>query len=275
MSIEETKNRDIFLKFCFMYFLNHILVVLGINEEIVDLLPTEEITIKKRRKQKIFNNFLDFKALTKSGKILIFEFKKHSLRKRDMKQVFDYYINEFTNMDKVVELILIVLTDRGRIKEYSEAQLTFTPIVIKTKKINKRKDLKTIKKKFINDKKLTDDESSLLIALPLFDIDESESEIVEEICKCIKHRKGSIPEDKLDEVTIAMYLNILEYIDEDMQDELLEMIDMAEKIEGIMEQIRKEGKRDMIIHMLNFHSLKEIPGILHMKESEVLNILEK
>ena len=118
----------------------------GINEEIVDMLPTEEIAVKKRSKLKIFNNFLDFKVLTKSGKILIFEFKKNSLKTKDMKQVFDYYINEFTSTDNIVELIIIVLTDKGRIKEYSEAQLTFTPIVIKTKKINERKDLKTIKK---------------------------------------------------------------------------------------------------------------------------------
>ena len=34
MSIETTKNRDIFVKFCFMYFLVHILKVLGIDEEI-------------------------------------------------------------------------------------------------------------------------------------------------------------------------------------------------------------------------------------------------
>ena len=79
----------------------------------------------------------------------------------------------------------------------------------------------------------------------------------------------------MDEITIAMYLNIREYIDDDRQDELLEMIDMAEKIEGIMEQIRKEGKRDMIIDLLNFHSLKEIADFLHMGEREVLYILEK
>lgn len=57
MTIETGKNRDMFLKFCFMYFLNHVLVVLGIDEEIIDMLPTEKITYKKTGKVKIFDNF--------------------------------------------------------------------------------------------------------------------------------------------------------------------------------------------------------------------------
>jgi len=74
-----------------MYFLNNILKVLGIDEEIDDILPTEMITMNKKDKLKVFNNFLDFTVITKSGKIIIFEFKKNSIRSRDLKQVFDYY----------------------------------------------------------------------------------------------------------------------------------------------------------------------------------------
>jgi hypothetical protein len=250
-------------------------VVLGISEEIIDILPNEELNFKKLSKQKVFNNFLDFKALTKSGKILIFEFKKSSLRKKDMKQVFDYYINEFTNTDRVVELILIVLSDKGRIKEYSEVQLTFTPEVIKTKKINKQKDLKIIRKKFMHNKILSITECSLLIALPLFDIDESESEIVEEICNYIKYKKNCIPEVKFDEITIAMYLNILEYIEQDRQEELLEMIGMAEKIEGLVEKIENRGRKDIINRLLTHYSLEDVSNILEIDTKEILHIIKK
>ena len=166
-------------------FLNHILIVLGIDEEIVDVLPGEEINFKLLSKQKVFNSFLDFRVLTKSGKILIFEFEKHALRRADMKQVFDYYLDEFTNTDKVVELIFIVLSGKGRIRQYSEAQLKFFPKIVKTKKIKKQKDLKTIRNKFKREKMLTITECSLLIALPLFDIGVSEAVIVEEICNYI------------------------------------------------------------------------------------------
>ena len=71
-----------------MYFLVHILKVLGIDEEIEEIMPTEKITFKKIGKQKIFENFLDFQALTKSGKILIFEVKKNPLTKKDLKQAY-------------------------------------------------------------------------------------------------------------------------------------------------------------------------------------------
>lgn len=52
MPIENIKNRDIFLKFCFMYFLVHILKVLGIDEEIDEILPSEQITFQKIGKKK-------------------------------------------------------------------------------------------------------------------------------------------------------------------------------------------------------------------------------
>ena len=74
MSIENVKNRDLFLKMCFMYFLIHILKVFGIDEEIEDVLPTELITLKRIENFKIFDFLHDFKVITKSGKIIIFEF---------------------------------------------------------------------------------------------------------------------------------------------------------------------------------------------------------
>ncbi|WP_462315586.1 hypothetical protein [Methanobrevibacter sp.] len=50
---------------------------------------------------------------------------------------------------------------------------------------------------------------------------------------------------------------------------------MRPKTEGVMEQLRKEGKREFIKPLFNYYSLKEIAEFLHMSEREVLNILEK
>ncbi|WP_407376713.1 hypothetical protein, partial [Methanobrevibacter sp.] len=91
MVIENQKNRDLFLKLCFMHFLNHILNALEIDEEIEDTLNTEYISIERNEQIKIFDSLLDFAAITTSGKIIIFEFKKNTLRKKDLKQVYDYY----------------------------------------------------------------------------------------------------------------------------------------------------------------------------------------
>ena len=76
MSIETQKNRDLFLKIYFINFLKNMLTVMGIDEEIEDILPTELISMNRKGKLKIFDQMNDFKVTTKSGKIIIFEFKK-------------------------------------------------------------------------------------------------------------------------------------------------------------------------------------------------------
>lgn len=142
-------------------------------------------------------------------------------------------------------------------------------------KINKQKDLKRIRNKFKHEIKLTITECSLLIALPLFRIIESEAEIVEEICNYLKNNGNCIPEEKFDEITIAMYLNIIEYIDEDKQEELLEMINMAEKIEGLEERIKNRGRRDIINRLLEKYSLEDVSKILEIDAKEILHIIKK
>ena len=82
--LEKRINRDLMFKICFMYFANYMLKILGINEEIVEISPTELIGLESINKPKIFNNFLDFVAVTKSGKIIFFEFKKNTLRTKDL-----------------------------------------------------------------------------------------------------------------------------------------------------------------------------------------------
>nr|WP_295000040.1 hypothetical protein [uncultured Methanobrevibacter sp.] len=90
-----------------MYFLVHILKVLGIDEEIDEILPSEQITFQKIGKKRIFDNFLDFQVLTKSGKILVFEFKKRALTNDDLKQAFEYYDRVHCKQKADVKLIII------------------------------------------------------------------------------------------------------------------------------------------------------------------------
>lgn len=140
---------------------------------------------------------------------------------------------------------MIVLSKGGKIREYAKLNLTFRPTIIKTKKINKQKDFNQIKNKFDNNEKLTIQECSLLIALPLFDVKESESDIVRKTCWYIKNKQYCIPEEKLDEVVIGSYLNIIEYVVESDQKELMEMIGMAKKAKGVLESYKEEMKLEM------------------------------
>ena len=154
MGIEHKKNRDLFLKICLMYFLIHFLNVVGINEKIVEILPGEVISMEIKDKVRIFNNFLDFKVLTKSGKIIVFEFKKNSLTTQDLKQVYGYCDRVHCKEKRDVIAIIIVISKFGKIKEYTKLDITYHPTIIKTKKISKEKDLKIIRDKFKNNLKL-------------------------------------------------------------------------------------------------------------------------
>lgn len=281
MTIENRKNRDLFLKMCFLYYLRHILNVLGIDEEIEDVLPTELITLNRNGKLRIFDDLHDFRVITKSGKIIIFEFKKNTLRKDDLKQVYNYYKHTYCKEKTDVIAIIIVISKEGKITEYNELDITYHPKIVKTKKINKQKDLKNIRNKFENNSILTTMECSLLISFPLFELKESEAEIVEEICHKIKEKKHCIPKDELDSITLGMYLNIVEYIDPEKHEELMEMINMEGRTKGVFEQWREEqknkginqGERNIIRELLKTHSIKEISKMINKSEVEIQKIV--
>lgn len=287
MSVETTRNRDLFIKLSFMYFLNHILKILGINDEIIDIKPTEYITMHKRGKLKIFDNILDFVAVTRSDKIIIFEFNKNMLRKKDFKQTYDYYRRVYCKEKKDIETIIITISKGGTLTTYTDFDVTFHPKIIKTKEINQQKNLKAIRNKFINNVKLTSFECSLLIALPLFELNESEESIVREMCAMLKNKRDCIPSEELDGVVMGMYLNILEYIEEDEQEELLKMIDLAATQQGIVASLKQQafnqgkekgvdlGKRQIISNLLANHSLDEVARRLEMSEEEIISIIQK
>jgi hypothetical protein len=256
---------------------------MGIDEEIVEIMPSEQITFKKIGKRKIFDSFLDFHAVTKSGKILVFEFKKNPLTKKDLKQAFKYYDTLHCKEKADVKLIIILLSKGGRIKEYTESDVTYHPQIIRTKKISKQKPLSIIRDKLQHNRKLTDEESSLLITLPLFNVKESEADLTEEICGYISEKKHCIPRHLYDEMVLAMYLNIEEYVDDEKEKKLLEMINMGESYQGVISEIRNEGRkdgrldaeRDFIKELLQTFTLEEISKFLHREKSEIEKILRR
>lgn len=286
MSIENQKNRDLFLKICFMYFLNNILNVLDIDEEIDDILPTELITVDKKGRLKIFDDLQDFRVSTKSGKIIIFEFKKNTLRSDDLQQLYNYYKRTYCKEKTDIIAILIVISKEGKITEYKELDITYHPRIIKTKKINKQEDLKIIRDKFRNNHKLTSMECTLLSTFPLFDIAESESQIIEEVCTNIKNKKHCIPKDEIEQIVRGMYLNILEYIDPEKQETLMEMIGVEDiKQRGDFAKIRKaereniekrgekRGKKEIIDSLLKNYPLKTVSEMINIPISEIRSIV--
>ena len=76
-------------------------------------------------------------------------------------------------------------------------------------------------------------------------------------------------------MVLAMFLNIEEYVDEQKKEKLLEMINMAEAYQGVIAEIRNEGKKSIISRLLKKYSVEEVSEILEMKSSEILNIINK
>lgn len=134
--------------------------------------------------------------MTESGKIIIFEFKKNTLRTKNLKQIYDYYRQVYCKEKTDVISIIIVISKYGEIYEYSELDITFHHQIIKTKEINKQENLKIIRDKFRNNHKLTSMECTLLSTFPLFDIGESESQIIEEVCTTSKTRNTAFQKRK-------------------------------------------------------------------------------
>lgn len=166
-----------------------------------------------------------------------------------------------------------------RIKEYTEFDVIYHPQIIRTKKISKQKPLSIIRDKLQHNRKLSDEECSLLITLPLFKVKESEADLTEEICRYISEKKHCIPQHLYDEMVLAMYLNIEEYADDEKEEKLLEMINMAESYQGVISEIKNEGRFDaeksIIIRLLKKHSLEDVASLLERNSSEILSILNK
>lgn len=91
--------------------------------------------------------------------------------------------------------------------------------------------------------------------------------------------------DRLDENILGMYLNILEYIEVEKQDNLIEMIDMATRTEGVFAKMKREernegrtegiieGERNIILELLKTKTLTEVSNMLNKDVSEIQKII--
>ena len=302
MAAEHNTNRDLHFKVSFMYLVMFILEFFDIDEEIVEILPTEEITIKTGKKVNLFHDFNDMKLLTRSGKILLFEFKKYNVLTADLKQLYGYWSRLSCKYEQEIIPFLITISKKGSINFYKNKVLKFFPPIFRTKLHNQEKYLNMIRDKLNNNKHLTLKESAFLSIAPLFEVGCDEGELVEEICHYIKNKKEYINSKVYEGLIIGMYLNIIEYVDEDKQENLMEMIDLMSTLTGEFGKIRQEGKaegmaegilegkaegkaegiaegkvkgaREVIIPLLEVYSIEALSPIINKSISEIREILK-
>ena len=274
MSIEYIKNRDLLFKLAFLYLVKHILRIFGIDEEVMEFLSTEIISIDFSEDVRLFDNFLDLRILTKSGKVLLIEFKKNSITTADLKQLYKYFLKSVCVDKRECIPILITISEKGAVSEYKKSFITFHPDIIKSKTMDKQEDLNTIRTKLKNNEVLSPYECSLLVTLPLFKTDTDEADLVRETCGYFQYKKDCIIKDELGGMVAAMYLNIIEY-NFDEKEKLWEDIDLSGETEGLIAQFRNEGKRQLLELQLENHSIEEIAEFTNVDEIEIGNILSR
>ena len=82
-----------------------------------------------------------------------------------------------------------------------------------------------------------------------------------------------------------MYLNILEYIEFEKQDNLIEMIDMATRTEGVFAKMKRqertrgrtegrtEGERNIILELLKTNTPTEVSHMINKDVGEIEKII--
>ena len=133
---------------------------------------------------------------------------------------------------------------------------------------------------------LTPEECSLLVTSPIYTTDSSESDLVKEVCHYIKNKKNCISDSEYRKMIIPMYLNIVEYSDdENEQKRLMEVINLTGETRGLFAELREEGrnegrndgiiigKRKILESLLKNCSIEELSRISGLAISEIRDIL--
>ena len=238
-NLKKIKNRDEYVKIAELNYANTFLEVIGINEEIVRILPTEIINMD------LENKFTDIRGLTKSGKVMIIEGQTDVLREPDFGRYYTYFKDTYCDYSKPIIFLIACLSEGNNLKRLiTEENICFKPIVVELKKIDGSKYLKRIRDKFKQQEELTHKECGLLVHLPLFKLPITEEEYVREICGYIKEY-DCIPKEEKNTIIPAMYLNVEQYIESEYeQEKLLEAINVLKYFENELDRKLRLARED-------------------------------
>ena len=128
-NLKKIKNRDEYIKICELNYANTFLEVIGQDEEIERILPTEIINLD------LENRFTDIRGLTKSGKIIIIEGHNDVLREPDFGRYYTYYKDTYCDFSKTIKFIIVCLSEGNNLKRsLTEENICFKPLVVEVKK---------------------------------------------------------------------------------------------------------------------------------------------
>ena len=238
-NLKRIKNRDEYVKISELNYANTFLEVIGQNEEIERILPTEIINLD------LENRFTDIRGLTKLGKIIIIEGHTGTLREQDFGRYYTYFKDTYCDYSKGIKFIIACLSEGNNLKRsITEENICFKPLVVELKNIDGSKYLKRLRDKFKHQVELNHRDCGLLVHLPLFKLPITEAEYVREICGYIK-KYDCIPKEEKNKIITAMYLNIEHYIDDEYeQEKLLEAINVLKYYENALDKKIRLARED-------------------------------
>ena len=238
-NLKQIKNRDEYIKIAELNYANTFLDVIGQNEEIERILPTEIINLNLQ------NKFTDIRGLTKSGKIVIIEGHTDILREPDFTRYYTYFKDTYCDYSKDIKFIIVCLSEGNNLKRSTtEENICFKPLVVEVKNIDGSIYLKRLRDKFKEQVELDHNDCGLLVHLPLFKLPITEADYVREICGHIKEC-DCIPEEEKNIIIPAMYLNIQHYIEKEFeQEKLLEAINVFKYCENGLDRIIRLARED-------------------------------
>lgn len=238
-NLKEIKNRDEYVKICEINYGNTFLDVIGINEHIERILPTEIINLN------LENKFTDIRGLTQSGKVVLIEGHAGKLSRHHLERYYGYHRDSYCRFSKeIISIIACFSAEVNLKKAMVEQNICYFPIVVELKKIDGNKYLNRLREKFNNQVELDHKDCGILVHLPLFKLDVSPEEYIREICENIKEFKN-IPEDERYVIIPAMYLNIAHYIEDEFeQEKLLEAINVLKYCENELDRQLRLARED-------------------------------
>ena len=279
-------NRDIKVKISLINHVQYFFNIQGIDEKVIQLLPTEFI-------DKNYSNLrMDFLVQCKSGNIYNIEGETQSVNDQTINKAWKYIKELMCKYENDVYSIIIALSEKNKMPIKDIGSIKFQAKLCEMKKFNGDEYLNNIKKKFKNGKELTIQDCAIIENIPDMKNSQKESIIVEQLCNIIKN--GKISDKNRIKLQSTMWLNIDYYVkDKDKRNELMEMIKVQEsqdqdffnwqeefanhiEEQGIKKGIEKgrdegieKGRNDIIKKLLETMSPEEVSKTLEIPLNEI------
>ena len=273
-------NSDIKYKLSLINHVQYIFDLCGIEEKVIQVLPTEQID------KRFSNRRLDFVVECESGNIYDIECESLSVTKNTLEKTWNYAKGLICKYDKDIYSLIIALSENNKFSEKQIGTTTHKPILLEMKKLNGDKYLNNIKKKVNNNKELTSHDCAIIETIPDMKNTKKPEIVLEELCNLIKN--GKINTENRTKLQATMWLNIDNYIkNQAKRKELMEMIEVKKsqeseffkwqnaniekgKIEG-----KIEGKMEIIKELLKSMTPKEIAEKTNISLTEIQKIAEQ